>query len=394
MKLPATLLLCCLVQIASLCAQNTSQKSATHRDKGTMVLTLGTDTTVIQSFEIRGDSIFSKILLLPRGIQYVEGRGTFFPDGRLKSMTSTVSGLSPNGELVENQQTTLRTSADSTFISIKRGETVSHRSFAGHCWVTNSADAASFHLFPYRGFYAPKTVGDTLVSQHVSGLGERKFNVSRTQKNTVTLGSSLMGYLTLTLDSKNRIQSVDGRGSSLNFTAKAYRKANFESLKAHFIQKELKAGVMPSLTTRDTVRFSQGDQELTINYWRPLARGRKIFGEIVPMNRFWRLGANNATELSTNQTLVFGDQKLPAGKYTLFVMPTEGAWTLMINSKTGIWGTEYDAAADVLRLPLKVETLPKHVEQLTISLESLRDNRGSLSIAWETTKASLVFGVE
>ncbi len=109
------------------------------------------------------------------------------------------------------------------------------------------------------------------------------------------------------------------------------------------------------------------------------------------MNRFWRVGANNATEISFTQPVYFGDQKLEAGKYTLFAMPSDTQWLLMFNGKTGIWGTEYDASADVLRVPVKVESLPEHVEKLTLSVSPTADGGGVLKIEWEKTRASVEF---
>lgn len=393
MKISTTLLLLCLLTPALLFAQSKSKKNIRH-DKGVMILTLGKDTTTIQSFEIRSDSIFSKILYLPQGLQLIEGKGTLYPDGNLKSMYSKVSGLSPDGKWVQNQETTVTSDADSTYIRIKRGETTTNRNFAGRSYVTNNADAASFHLFPYRGFYAPAKVGDTLTSQHVGGPYLKKFSVAKIQKNQVRVGSSMMGYLTLVLDKKNRLQAIDGRGSSLNFTATVHRKLDFETLKNHFVEKQIKSGAVPSISTRDTVVATLGLQTVTINYWRPLARGRKIFGEIVPMNRFWRVGANNATEISFTQPVYFGDQKLEAGKYTLFAMPSDTQWLLMFNSKTGIWGTEYDASADVLRVPVKVESLPEHVEKLTLSVSPAADGGGVLRIEWEKTRVFVGFKME
>lgn len=199
-----------------------------------------------------------------------------------------------------------------------------------------------------------------------------------------------MGGITLLLDKKDRLQSVNALGSSLNFTAKVYRDADFEALKKHFVQRQIKTGVTLAVSTRDTVRFTEGDQRITIDYWRPSARGRQVFGGIIPSNHFWRLGANHATEITLTQPVLLEGQPLAAGKYTLFAQPSAQEWTLCINRKTGIWGTEYDPAADVLRVPLRVAPLPEHVEKLTISV--LPVVGGSvLNIDWEKTRLSVAF---
>lgn len=84
---------------------------------------------------------------------------------------------------------------------------------------------------------------------------------------------------------------------------------------------------------------------------------------------------------------------MEAGKYTLFAMPAEGNWTLLINKKTGIWGTEYDPSADVLHVPLSLEALPQHVETLTLSVKSGADG-GVFQIEWEKTRAWAAFRTE
>lgn len=377
--------LICLILSALYAAS--AQKTARLSDSGLIVITLGTDTTFVHQFEMRGDSFSSKILSLPQGLRYTEGRGAWFPNGDLKAVSSSVTALGADGAWSPAQETSLEAAADSTRILIRRDGRTTDRSFAGHCIITNNADAAAFQLFPFYAFRAPRTVGDSLVFRHVTGLGGRDFVLKRTAANTVRVGSSLMGQITLYLDKKDRLLSIDALGSSLNFTARVYRKGvDFEALKTHFAQKQVRLGTAPPVSVRDTVRFTGGGQEISVNYWRPSARGRKVFGGIVPVGRFWRFGANNATEISFSEPVVIAGQPLDAGRYTLFALPdSEQDWQLCFNKKTGIWGTEYDPAADVLRVPMQVERLPEYVETFTIAV--LPEAGGSvLNAYWENTR--------
>ncbi|MFN0014843.1 MAG: DUF2911 domain-containing protein [Saprospiraceae bacterium] len=383
----ATALLCLLLGAAYLLP---AQKNSAPRDAGVLVVTLGTDTTFIHKFDIRGDSFFSQILSMATGLRLTEGRGAFAPDGSLKSVISAVSTLDSAGNWRQVQETQISTTTDSTIVRILRDGQTTFRNFAGSCILTNNGDAASFQLFPVYGYRAPKRTGDSVVYRHVTPLGARDFVITRTGQNTVRTRSSFMGPITLFLDKKGRLLSVDALGSSLNFTAQVYRNADFEALKKHFAQKQRQTGAKLAVSVRDTARLVQGEQQVTVNYWRPSARGRKVFGGIVPLGRYWRLGANNATEITFAQPVIFENQTLPAGKYTLFALPTEQGWTLMINRKTGIWGTEYDAAADVLRVPLLVEALTAYVEQLTISILPLADG-GMLTVDWEKTRLKVAF---
>lgn len=382
--------LCCI--LFALACGAFAQKPAKLRDSGTIVFTLGADTTFVHQYEMRGDSFYSQILSLPQGLRYTEGRGAWFPNGNLKAVSSSVSALGEDGAWSLAQETRLEATADSTRILIQREGRTTDRSFAGQCMITNSADAAAFQLFPFYAFRAPRRVGDSLVFRHVTGLGGRDFVLKRTAKNAVRVGSSLMGQITLYLDKKDRLRSIDALGSSLNFTAVVYRNgADIAAMKDHFAQKQLRLGATPALSLRDTVHFTQGGQDISVNYWRPSARGRKVFGGIVPMGRFWRFGANNATEISFSEPVVIAGKPLEAGRYTLFALPnSEQDWQLCFNKKTGIWGTEYDPAADVLCVPMQVERLPTYMETFTIAVLPATGG-GVLNAYWEHTRLWVQF---
>src|SRR6185503_15232723 len=91
-----------------------------------------------------------------------------------------------------------------------------------------------------------------------------------------------------------------------------------------------------------TAEVSLKGKTITIDYSRPSMRGRKIMGELVPYDKVWRTGANEATTLTTPVDLNIGGTKVPAGKYTLWTLPSAGTWKLIINKQTGQWGTNYD----------------------------------------------------
>lgn len=383
----------CLLAITSpglLSAQARTHRLSQIKDSGVLVITLGTDTTFIHRYKIWGDSFRSEILSTPQGLRLTEGLGAFFPDGNLKSVSSKVSTLSSDGSWQTAQQTELSTTVDSTLIRATRDGKTTHRNYAGRCILTNSGDAASFQLFPFYPFHTPRKVGDSLVFKHVNPIGYRDFVVKRTGKRKVEVRSSFMGAITLFLDKKDRLLSVDALGSSLNFTARVYRDADFEALKKHFIQKQLSGATPLTVSTRDTLVFENAGQKITVNYWRPSARGRQVFGGIVPKGKFWRLGANNATEISFAAPVTVEGKPLPAGTYSLFAMPGESDWTLCINGKTKIWGTEYDPTADVLQVKMTESPLPEHVEKLTFSISpSLTGD--VLNVDWERTRLSVVF---
>jgi len=132
-----------------------------------------------------------------------------------------------------------------------------------------------------------------------------------------------------------------------------------------------------------------GGKSLTVDYSSPRAKGRKIYGGLVPYGEVWRAGANAATTFVTTADLMVGGSHVPAGSYTLFAIPDKDKWTLVISKKTGEWGIPYPGAdSDLLRVGMKASTLPAGVENFTITL----DKSGSgctLEMDWETTRASV-----
>ena len=142
----------------------------------------------------------------------------------------------------------------------------------------------------------------------------------------------------------------------------------------------------PILSPRDSTEVRLSGHRIFISYGSPSMRGRKIFGGLRPYNVWWRTGANEATSFVTETDLIMGDSVVPKGEYTLYTMPAETKWTLMVNKETGQWGTVYHPEYDLFRLPLGKRTLREPVEKLKIALEKTNSKSGILKISWETTE--------
>ena len=134
-----------------------------------------------------------------------------------------------------------------------------------------------------------------------------------------------------------------------------------------------------------------GPIRIAIDYGQPHLRGRDL-ATVVPLDSVWRLGANRATQLVTDVDMTLGDRFLTRGTYTLFARRTSAGWQLVINRQIGQWGTEYDASADVGRVPLRVRTMGETFESLAIFLVPSTDQapmpRGVLRIVWGNTELS------
>lgn len=128
-----------------------------------------------------------------------------------------------------------------------------------------------------------------------------------------------------------------------------------------------------------------GDCSISIKYGSPSVKGRTIFGALVPYDEVWRMGANEATNITIDKDLKVNDQLLKAGKYAIFSIPTENDWTVIFNSTWDQWGSyDYEASKDVLRFNIHpIETEMKQ-ESLEFSVEN-----NKIVFHWDHTKLEI-----
>ena len=151
------------------------------------------------------------------------------------------------------------------------------------------------------------------------------------------------------------------------------------------------------LSPHDTISTVVGGCRVMIVYGRPYTTkpgtevARKIWGGLVPYGKVWRLGADEATLLISQKALKFGDATLPAGAYSLFLLPQEdGTAKLIISKDVGQWGEEYNDQNDVMRVDLKKSTLGTPVNQFTMAITKGADG-GVVKLSWENAEYSVAF---
>jgi len=144
----------------------------------------------------------------------------------------------------------------------------------------------------------------------------------------------------------------------------------------------------PSPAAKASCTLADG-KTVTVDYFSPRAKGRKVYGGLVPYGDVWRAGANEATTFSTTADLMVGGSHVPAGSYTIFTIPNKDKWTLIISKKTGEWGIPYPGAdSDFARVDMKASGLPAAVENFTIAFDKSAGGC-TLRMDWETTRASV-----
>ncbi len=148
------------------------------------------------------------------------------------------------------------------------------------------------------------------------------------------------------------------------------------------------------ISPHETASATIDGAEIKIDYGRPYTKDpktgemRKIWGGLVPFGQVWRMGADEATILTTDHDLTIGGTEIPAGSYSLYLQPEEnGPAKLIVNKQTGQWGTKHDAAQDFAKIKMEKNPVAPAVNQFTITLDKA-DGGGTLRLKWENSEYS------
>lgn len=196
------------------------------------------------------------------------------------------------------------------------------------------------------------------------------------------------GGLRLRVGPDGALLGVDGRATTVKYEVDRIAPVNIQALADRFAAAETVRGAMGVwVSPRDTVTATVGGATLWVDYGRPAARGRDVFGHGVLGDTLWRTGANAATQFRTDTDLLIGGARVPAGTYTLWTYYDNGRATLIINTQTGQWGTQYDRARDLVRVPLRVGAVEGAlVEWFTIAIRPTSGGTGgTLELRWDRT---------
>jgi hypothetical protein len=151
-----------------------------------------------------------------------------------------------------------------------------------------------------------------------------------------------------------------------------------------------------SFSPEEEVTYTSGDLTVRVFYNRPFKKGREIFGSLVPYDEVWRTGANEATTFETNKDLLIEGRTLKKGKYSLWTIPGEESWTIILNAEYGQWGIGSDGEAnrnpksDVLNIEVIAVQQERVFEQFTISFERVGED-AEMVLIWDKTLVAMPF---
>ncbi|MDO8667043.1 MAG: DUF2911 domain-containing protein [Gemmatimonadales bacterium] len=366
---------------------------AQRPSSGAFVIRLGRDTSAVEKYtrtatRIEGDA-------LGRAPRTVQRHYTmdFGPDGRPTriEVVATRPGAPANTPPI--QRTLVTFTRDSAVVEVRRDTAVTRRIAmpAGVIPIRGGA-AGSWLGFDLLAARLKQSLADSISAPVYSagGTGTQTWSAKRLGRDSVWIYDN-NNVFHASIDRDGRITGAVPLSGTQQFTVTRVVDVNIAALGPAFAARDDQGQGVGALSTRDTVRSTVGGATLWIDYGRPAKRGRVLFGStIVPWGEVWRTGANAATQFRTDRDLDIGGVRLPAGPYTLWTIPSQSGWKLLINSETGQWGTAHRADRDIFQLDMRSATLPQPVERFTISI--VPDAQGGvLRLQWDTTEASIPF---
>jgi hypothetical protein len=363
------------------------------------ITTLGNDTVSVERIAR------SPTRLVTDGVDrwpFVRRRHTEFDlnqDGTLRRMVMDVR--TPNGRTARERgrRVTADFSSDKVTISVRDSAGVRDTSFATGGAITVPHVSMMYSVIEleiaaalrraqatglsagdsvlFRQFYPDRDVGPSFtlhrgyVHPHAGGKVELRHDW-------------LSGTGDVTVDSSGRMLTYSGMRSTYKVAVvRTTAVPDIDSIGNRLAAAERGTGLQ-QLSVRDTARATIGMATFAVDYGRPLARGRTLLGNVINYDRVWRTGANAATQFTTSAPITLAGLALDPGTYTLWTVPHLRGVDLIVNRRTGQWGTEYSRAQDLGTAPMASDSVGPPVEKFTISIEPADPRHGTLAMAWGT----------
>lgn len=357
---------------------------AAHAQDGTIVYRLGRDTVAVEQFSRTATRMTGEMVTRSGAAVTRTQYELTLAGGR--PMAAVVRRTQADGKPLANSPTEFRFTfrADSAVRQIVWPDSTQTRSFS----APNAYPALP--VFVYAPFEILRLASkrDSVPTVGIAGNAVGYIGMEAMPGGTQLRLRGAPYAMLLSFDQSGRLQTTDGSFTTNKFVGtRTNGRADIAAITATMKP----TGVLsPRMTAY--AQFSQGP--IFINYGSPAVRGRTVWGgTLVPFDTIWRTGANEAAHLATSKAIQLGDVALAPGLYTLWTQHTRAATWLIVNKQVGQWGTAYNAANDVGRVQLQLAAAPDHVEDFTITVRSLGQNRGTIDLAWGDKVATAGFSV-
>lgn len=355
-------------------------------DDGAFVVRLGTDTVSVERYTLSPEGM--EVLAVSRSPRALLREATLELDGEgdiTRYETRTTDPSAPDDEPLQRMVVTYE--ADSVTVETGTGDEARTQRMAG------GPDMVPFSLNHFS--LAELAIRRAMVADEdriqMWSNGPMPVEVHRPAADSVALDTGTLGTWRAHVDDEGRMLGM--QAGALGRDIERAPGLDVEALARHWAEADARGEGMGPLSPRDTLQTTVAGAGITVDYSRPAARGRQVFGGLVPYGEVWRTGADQATHFSTERNLEMAGETIPAGTYTLFTIPEEQRWTLVVNRETGQPGTQHDPEMDLLRAEMEVLGLETHENRFTILVEET-DEGGVLRMIWEETEARVPFQVE
>lgn len=284
---------------------------------------------------------------------------------------------------------------DSLVLEMVRGDSTTRRAVPAP-----AGTIPLMHPFWSYGFYdhamrsAVTRGGDSVATAFyvIGSPGISNAVIVRPSRDSARISWRGVGTLRFRLDPVGHMLATSSLETTFKTEALLDRPDDPIRLATLFAERDASGAGLGILSPRDTARAMVQGARVEVDYSRPARRGRAIFGSVVPWGQVWRAGADAATQITFERDVVADGQRIPAGRYTMWVVPRTEGDTLLLNTQTGQWGTQHDAAQDRFRLALRRHALTDVLERFGIRIEATAAG-GELHFEWDMTGFSLPFQV-
>jgi hypothetical protein len=362
------------------------------------VTRLGQDTIAVEQFDRTATSVIGDVVFRAPRTRIVHYEIVTTPTRQLISALLTSSAPQSAGTKSITDFTRVTAHEDSLSIERTRGDSVTRWAVPVRGPMIPWFSAQSVALWELVLRAAAPKQGDSVEVTGFRLTPGKPLRVyaSRFQRDSVRVDYESFDIAThLGLDSNGHVTGLDGTPSTIKIRAVPVAELDLPGIAEQFGREDAAGRSFGVSSPRDTARATVGGAVLSIDYGRPSRRGRDVWGALLTPNEIWRLGANAATTLSTSQALKLGGTvDLPAGSYTIWLIPGTSTGTFIVNSETGQWGTQYKAAKDVARFPIHFETIAAATpEQFTARVVADSGDEGKLLFEWDGRRYVVPFRV-
>lgn len=351
-------------------------------DSAVLVTRLGNDTLAIERIVRAGARVEADVVLRAPATTRTRYVATLTPGGGILALTAEQLPLRPGVAAGRREQLLRR--GDSVYSEVVNAGRTQARTIAAGGEVLPFIDMVHWplDLAFQRMVRIGVRAGDQLL---VTGARVTPFPVALLGGDSATLTHPSRGVMRARLSPRGELAWLDAGATTRKLVVERRPWMEVDSLAARWAAADAAGRGIGALSGRGRVEASVQGAAITVDYGTPLKRGREIWGALVPYDRIWRTGANEATHLTTDRDLVLGaggdTLVVPAGRYTIFSIPGAAGAVLVVNRQTGQNGMNHDPSLDLGRVAMQLRELPAPVEAFTIAVRETP--AAALHLQWD-----------